>query len=83
MTKSDYIWKRKYRDELRRAITALSSDPTTSESISTPNGGSRSVSYTSLASLSAELRAVEAELEKYARHFTAPGGFSIEYTRWC
>lgn len=83
MTKSDYIFKRKYRDELRRAILELSGDPVASVSISTPNGGSRSVSYSSLGALRDALRQVEEELAAYVRSLTDGGGIGISYTRWC
>ena len=83
MTRRDYIYKRKLRDELRRAVMTLAADPTASESISTPNGGSRSVSYSSLASLRGELAAVEAELAEYSRSIISPSGFGVNYMRWC
>ena len=83
MTAKDYLFKRKYRDQLRSVILKLTANPTSSESVSTPNGGSRSVSYTSLASLQAELRTIEHELDDFWRAYGCSDGVSVNYARYC
>jgi len=83
MTARDYILKKRYRDELRRVVMKLMANPAASESVSTPNGGSRSVSYTSLASLQAELRTVEEEIAQFANSIGSPTGIGVNYARWC
>lgn len=83
MTAKDYIWKRRYRDELRRAVLKLTANPAASESVSTPNGGSRSVSYSSIAALSAELRAIDEEIARFENSVRSHNGLGAEYARWC
>lgn len=83
MTAKDYIWKRRYRDELRRAVMKLTANPAASESVSTPNGGSRSVSYSSIAALSAELRTIEEELARFENSVRRLNSLDLNYTRWC
>lgn len=83
MTTQDYIYKKRYRDELRRAVSQLVANPASSESISTPNGGSRSVSYASLPALQAELRTVETEIDEFRRSISEPIGIGVNYARWC
>lgn len=83
MTAKDYIFKKRYRDELRRAVMKLTANPAASESVSTPNGGSRSVSYASIANLSAELRLVEDEIARFENSINRPNGFETNYARWC
>ena len=54
VTKADYIYYRRLRDELRRAILALSANPAASTTISTGDG-QKSVTYKSLNALQAQL----------------------------
>lgn len=83
MTAETTVWKRKHLRELRKAVAALEANPTASESISTPNGGSRSVTYSSLSSLYAEIRTLEAELSANAAANSSPLGFTATYPHWC
>lgn len=76
-------WKRKHYKALRDAIDVLEANPTASESISTPNGGSRSVTYSSLASLYSEMRQLEAELAENAIANGSPMGFTVITPHWC
>ena len=81
MTKSDYIYYRRLRDELRRAILALSANPAASTTISTGDG-QKSVTYKSLNSLQAQLSVAEAKCEAYERAHSGSTGFTVEPVRW-
>ena len=62
---------------------ADSFDGVASESISTPNGGSRSVTYTSLSQVQDEIDRLEAKLAAIEQAETRPDGFGVSYARWC
>lgn len=81
MTRADYIYYRRLRDELRRAILALSANPAASTTISTGDG-QKSVTYKSLNSLQAQLSVAEAKCEAYERANSGSTGFTVEHVRW-
>lgn len=82
MTRQDFSYRLKLRDELRRAVATLSANPSTSVSISA-GGGTKSVSYAQLSSIAEELRKVESEIREYKRSILGGGAFDAEYARWC
>jgi len=72
MKKSEAIESLK---SLNEAIKKLEADPTSSFSVSTPGGGSRSVSFQNLATLYKEREQLETKLARARK----PNGFSMRY----
>lgn len=66
---------KKHLKSLNEAIAKLEADPTLSFSLSTPGGGSRSVSFQNLATLYKEREQLETKLAR-ARN---PQGFTMGY----
>ena len=72
---------------LRRRLENLyriaeSFDGSASESISTPNGGSRSVTYTSLAQVEQMIDQLEQKLAAAETAASRPLGFGVAYPDW-
>lgn len=74
-------------DSLRRRLENLyklaeNFDGSVSESISTPNGGSRSITYTSLDQLETMIEKLEQKVEALENRVSRPLGFGVAYPDW-